>query len=162
MSKKKIAYALLGILLIAGTGYGIFAYQNIREKPPVVVEQDSATNASQTQESLANPGSTVVLNGSFVDGDALHKALGVAKIVINNNQPQLVFQDFKVRDGPDLFVYLSPNPPGQDLGEYASLGKLQSSSGDQTYKLPDNYKDYQTVVIWCRAFSVTFATAQLN
>lgn len=162
MSKKKIAYALLGILLIAGAGYGVFVYQNIRKEPPVVIEQDSTTGATQTQEPIANPESAVVLNGSFVDGDAVHQAQGVAKVVINNNQPQLVFQDFKVRDGPDLFVYLSPNPPGQDLGEYASLGKLQSSSGDQTYKLPDNYKDYQTVVIWCRAFSVTFATAQLN
>jgi hypothetical protein len=71
-------------------------------------------------------------------------------------------EDFEVAQGPDLFVYLSPNPAGQDLGEYASLGSLKAIRGSQQYTLPDNYASYKTAIIWCRAFGVTFATAELG
>jgi hypothetical protein len=78
------------------------------------------------------------------------------------NGPVLTFgEDFKVTSGPDLFVYLSPNAPGESLGDFASLGKLKSISGPQSYNAPINFSEYKTVVIWCRAFNTTFSTAEL-
>jgi hypothetical protein len=50
----------------------------------------------------------------------------------------------------------------EPLGDFASLGTLKSSAGAQAYNLPNNYSDYKTVVIWCRAFRVTFSSVELR
>jgi hypothetical protein len=160
------------VLLGAAVGVGIFAYKNISEKPAVTVEQDeniaipkvsNDVNSQNDGNISQTPANEVVLSGQFKDGDAVHSGSGSVQVVQTTDGPVLSFgEDFKVTNGPDLLVYLSPNPAGEDLGEFASLGALRSNSGAQAYNLPDNYKDYKTVVIWCRAFSVTFSTAELN
>jgi hypothetical protein len=103
-----------------------------------------------------------VLAGEFRGQDAVHQSSGQARIEDSATGPLLYFENFSVTPGPDLFVYLSPNAAGQDLGEFVSLGNLKADSGNQSYNLPANYRDYKTVVIWCRAFSFTFATAELK
>ena len=114
-------------------------------------------------ESGADAGPVVLRSGTFVDGDAIHRGSGPVSIVDDGEQVLLVFgDDVSITPGPDLFVYLSPNGPGEDLGEFVSLGTLTADTGAQAYVLPDNIDDYRTVVIWCRAFSITFATAELT
>ena len=160
MNKKTAGIVIAAIVVIVLLGVAIFVIRNISEKPPVTVTQQS--RSSLTEEPQNTPEQTTytaVLQGV----DTIHWGRGTAKITTDKNTPTLSFsEDFEVAQGPDLFVYLSPNPAGQELGEYASLGALNSIKGAQEYTLPSNYKDYKTVVIWCRAFSVTFATADLD
>jgi len=155
---KKIFWALLIILAIGGIGVGIFAYRNVNKKPAVEVEQQPAAANTKPSESA-----TVLKSGQFADGDSLHKGRGSVSVIKVDTGPILKFEnDFTVTNGPDLFVYLSPNASGDELGDFASLGRLKSTSGEQIYNLPENFEDYKSVVIWCRAFSVEFATAELR
>ena len=159
-----IVAAVSGVIAAAAiTG---FALTNIAEEAPLEVQQPAAVEPPPVPEAEAegdaDQGPVVVRTGMFVDGDAIHRGSGTASIVDDGEQVLLVFgDDVSITPGPDLLVYLSPNGPGEDLGEFVSLGVLTSTTGTQAYVLPENIDDYRTVVIWCRAFSVTFATAEL-
>ncbi|OGM98615.1 MAG: hypothetical protein A2915_02160 [Candidatus Yanofskybacteria bacterium RIFCSPLOWO2_01_FULL_41_34] len=72
------------------------------------------------------------------------------------------FEDnFKVTNGPDLFVYF-----GKD-GKYSSearIGALKGNIGGQNYEVSEsiNPEEYNEVWVWCRAFSVPFSSAVLK
>lgn len=154
--------AALGI--IAAVGIGAFALNNLAEPAPIEVEQPAAIEPPPVLDDGQNGAgaATVLRSGMFVDGDPIHRGSGTVSIVDDGEQVLLVFgDDVSITPGPDLFVYLSPNGPGEDLGEFVSLGVLTANDGAQAYVLPENYDDFRTVVIWCRAFAVTFATAEL-
>jgi len=161
MTKKKIGIiaSIACIALILGV-ISVYAIRNINEKPPIVVEQ-KVDNTMQSEGVSETP--TTILSTTFTGVDVVHWGKGTAEIVKSQDGVKLSFKDnFEVAQGPDLFVYLSPNAAGQELGEFASLGNLKATKGMQEYDLPENYKDYKTVIIWCRAFGVTFATASLE
>ncbi len=172
MSRKPIIIAgviAAAVGAVAAVGITGFALNNIAEEAPLTVQQPAAVEPPPTvdpdadAESGADAGPVVLRSGTFVDGDAIHRGSGSVSIVDDGEQVLLVFgDDVSITPGPDLFVYLSPNGPGEDLGEFVSLGTLTADTGAQAYVLPDNIDDYRTVVIWCRAFSITFATAELT
>jgi hypothetical protein len=161
MTKKKtiliISISLATLVLVI---FALFILKNVNEEGPTIVEQTPDT----AQPGISNAEvSTTVLTATFIGVDDIHWGKGAVEVIESLDGPKLSFKnDFEVAQGPDLFVYLSPNVPGQELGEYASLGNLKSNSGIQEYNLPENYKDYKTVVIWCRVFGVTFANAKLK
>jgi hypothetical protein len=78
----------------------------------------------------------------------------------------LRFEDFRVTNGPDLYVYLSQNPkPTRDessLGAFIDLGKLKGNSGNQNYEITEDITGYNTAVIWCKRFGVLFSFAVLQ
>jgi hypothetical protein len=80
----------------------------------------------------------------------------------------LRFEDFETSNGPDLRVYLSEIPAGDDwfaYGErFVDLGALKGNVGDQNYEIPDgvDLAEYKSAVIWCRQFSVGFGVAPLE
>ena len=47
---------------------------------------------------------------------------------------------------------------------FVELGKLKGTEGDQNYDVPADLDlaKYRAVTIWCRRFSVNFATAPLT
>ena len=51
-----------------------------------------------------------------------------------------------------------------DLGEFVDLGPLKGNKGNQQYEIPDDVDvaGFTTASIWCRAFSVGFAKADLT
>lgn len=75
----------------------------------------------------------------------------------------LRFESFSVRNGPDLFVYLSPSSTGYTDGAL-ELGPLKASDGSFNYEVPAgrDISLFKSAVVWCRAFSVLFATAPLG
>ena len=78
----------------------------------------------------------------------------------------LTLTGFEVDNGPDLRVYLVAGPARDEseVDEFEDLGALKGNKGDQQYELARDIDldRYQTVVIWCRAFSVNFARAPLR
>lgn len=162
MSKKKvIAIILILFVVVALAVLALFIVRNVNEKPPVVVDQ--SMNPSSNEETSAATSQEKIYTATLSGTDDIHWGQGTITINSNQDNPVLSFKDdFKVAQGPDLFVYLSPNAAGAELGEFASLGALKAIEGAKDYVLPSNYKDYKTIVIWCRAFSVTFATAEFN
>ena len=47
---------------------------------------------------------------------------------------------------------------------FVEVGALKGNIGDQNYELPSDLdlNKYRAVTIWCKRFSVNFATAPLN
>lgn len=166
MSRKKTivaGIAAVAVGLVAAVGIGAFVLSNISEPAPVEVAQPTAIEPPPVASTGADgDAATAVRSGMFVDGDAIHRGSGAVSIIEDDGQFLLVFgDDVSITPGPDLLVYLSPNAPGEDLGDFVSLGALTANDGAQAYVLPENIDDFRTVVIWCRAFGVTFATAEL-
>lgn len=96
-----------------------------------------------------------------------HSSRGMAAVVDTaDGGTKLTFTDFATDNGPDLRVYLvrgSVQGDG-DVDDFVDLGRLKGNVGNQQYTIPDgtDVGAYSTVVIWCRAFSVGFAQAQLR
>ena len=74
----------------------------------------------------------------------------------------LRFEEFSVRNGPDLYVYLSPDAAGYADGAL-ELGTLKATDGAFGYELPEGTdpSDFGSAVIWCKQFAVLFAVAPL-
>lgn len=151
---------LIAVLFFA-IGGGVAAYLLTKNTAPHTSPVAQTNDKPNTNEEIEQV-EKVSYSGEFKDADATHKGSGTLHVAEINNVPTLSFeQNFVVGEGPDLYVYLSKNETSQGLGEYVSLGKLTSLNGQQSYKLPDDYQDYKSVVIWCQKFSVPFATADL-
>jgi hypothetical protein len=60
-------------------------------------------------------------------------------------------------------VYLSPSDEGYVDGA-VELGRLKADKGNQNYEVPPgaDVEGARSVIIWCRQFSVLFATARLS
>ena len=114
----------------------------------------------QTLNTTAMP--NVLRTGSFVGaGDGIHNAEGIAKIVpLQDGSNILRLENLRVTNGPDLYVYLSPDKSASD---FVNIGKLKANNGNQNYEIPSetDLSKYDTVLIWCRPFSVLFGSAEL-
>ena len=112
----------------------------------------------------ANPCAAASSTGSFktVSSDTS----GGATIVEENGKRYLEFDDtFSTENGPDLFVLLhkEATPESYSSGKFVNLGDLQSIAGSQRYEIPEDVsvEDFQSAVIWCRQFNVTFGFAAI-
>lgn len=79
----------------------------------------------------------------------------------------LRLEDFESTNGPRLHVYLSAADQAEGdaalAEDYVDLGRLRGNVGNQNYDVgPDvDLATYDTVVIWCKPFSVGFGAADL-
>jgi hypothetical protein len=129
-------------------------------------EPEAAPSASSaTGGSAASFEPNVVQTGEFVGSDDFHFGRGDALII--ETEPGvyvLRFENFSVRNGPDLFVYLSTDPSGEDVDEALNLGELKATDGAFNYEIPADLdvSTLKSAVVWCKQFSVLFAHAELQ
>lgn len=115
------------------------------------------------------PGPVFLATGQFGEIDGLHKGEGKALIImLPDGQRFLRFEDFKVTNGPDLYVYLSGHAAPRDRvqlhqGAAFEVGQLKGNIGNQNYALPAevDLSKVKSVAIYCKRFSVIFSTAEL-
>ncbi len=75
-------------------------------------------------------------NGEFRGTDEFHFARGQASLIETSpGQYVLRFEDFSVRNGPGLYVYLSPDAD-RYTGDSLQLGKLKATDGSFNYEIP--------------------------
>ena len=119
--------------------------------------------SEQQTSQTGNETSDLLLTGSFVGvGDGIHDAQGIAKVIpIEDGGNVLRLEDLVVTNGPDLYVYLSTDKKASD---FVNLGRLKANIGNQNYLIPSgtDITKYDTALIWCRAFSVLFGSAELK
>ena len=106
-----------------------------------------------------------VKSASFVDGTG-HSVTGGARIIEEAGQRYLELgSDFRTDSGPDLFVLLHRDavPNSYADSDYVSLGRLQRVARTQRYLIPADVdiSAFNSAVIWCRQFNVTFGYATL-
>ena len=103
------------------------------------------------------------LTGTFIGiGDGFHNVEGAAKVISVESGAQILrLENFKATNGPDLYVYLSKDKSASD---FINVGRLKGNVGNQNYEIPigSDLSKYNTVLIWCRAFSFLFGSAQIT
>ena len=102
--------------------------------------------------------------------DVAHKGVGQATIYRSDDGKRLLrFTNFETSNGPDVRVYLVATNDATDSetvkrAGFVEVGALKGNIGDQNYELPSDLDltKYRAVTIWCKRFSVNFATAPLT
>jgi hypothetical protein len=129
----------------------------------VMASEPAAAPAREGAERMARPRNVLVAEGDF--RSLAHPAKGRARVIDAGGRGRFVtLTDFEVDNGPDLRVYLVRGrvDDESDVVDYEDLGALKGNRGDQQYEIPDGARVAGgSVVIWCRAFSVAFASAAL-
>jgi hypothetical protein len=144
----------------------IEAANNMTQKQKEIIMTVAAKDNNTVSENLSvatmSASSNETLIGNFVGaGDGFHNAEGVAKIIqLADGTDILRLENFKATNGPDLYVYMSTDKTNADI---VNLGRLKGNIGNQNYLIPagTDITKYNTALIWCRAFSVIFGSAQL-
>jgi hypothetical protein len=133
------------------------------EKQTVMNEFSKQNSTVDENMSATMTNNTKPLMGNFVgSGDGFHKAEGVAKVITAiDGKTFLRLENLKATNGPDLYVYLST---GKDVSDIVNLGRLKGNIGNQNYEIPTgtDLSKYDTVLIWCKAFSTLFGSAKLS
>lgn len=149
---KKFIAIIIGAGVIGVIGYYAHFYFVSNTVDEVLLEN---------MESIAQ-----AQRGSFVEVDFIHKGSGEARLIRDDLGHALVrLENFKVTNGPDLYVYLSKSEnPKETIGEFINLGRLKGNQGNQNYEVQENVNigEYKSVIIWCQRFSVLFSYALLN
>jgi hypothetical protein len=155
---RGIAIFLLGGVL--GTGFGValgfFFFPFVFPPPPAM---DQLTEAERAKPVAA--GTFIHANPS----DPVHWGRGKVTVY---ERAVFLEPDFEVGPGPAFHVYLVPKAgirASSDLGAamFIDLGGLRAFKGSQRYLVPAgvDLKNYQSVIIWCRQFSVLISPADL-
>jgi hypothetical protein len=134
----------------------LFVKTKVNESLPVEV-------AAQT----ASPAGTL-LSGQF--HSVAHETHGTASVLeLGAGRRVLRLTEFATSNGPDVRVYLVAASDASDnesvtRAGFVELGRLKGTEGDQNYDIPAglDLEKYRAVTIWCRRFSVNFATAPLT
>ncbi|MEK6719660.1 MAG: DM13 domain-containing protein [Chloroflexota bacterium] len=109
-------------------------------------------------------GGSVVSTGTFQGADEFHFGRGRASVVASGDGTLRVrFDNFSVRNGPDLFVYVVPGKDA-DVTNGLELGALKATEGSFEYVLPagTDPSTIGSVIVWCKQFAVLFASASIG
>ncbi len=128
--------------------------------PAPTAPPTSAPTASPTPEPTPFAPVTVA-SGRFEGTDEFHFGRGTASIIeVEPGRYHLRLEDFSVRNGPDLYVYLST--AADDYADDAvEVGLLKATDGSFGYDLPagTDPSRFRSAIIWCKQFSHLFAVA---
>lgn len=118
----------------------------------------------------AQAGQPVILAaGQWTGADASHQAQGRALLIrLPDGKRFLRLEQFRVTNGPDLYVYLSGHRAPRNRaqlheGAAFEVGVLKGNVGNQNYELPADLDlaKFRSVAIYCKRFSVMFGSAEL-
>ena len=140
---------------------------------PATASEPAPADTDTVAEGDAAPAATppartgaLIARGELMGTDAFHTGSGEVLLVSDpDGNLVLRFQDYEVRNGPDLFVFLTPDTAGDVHAEGAvNLGGIRATSGSVNYEVPADVDPttFRAAVIYCQAFSVTFAVASFN
>src|ERR687896_1742277 len=139
--------------------------QMSNEERDMIMKTAAQTNGTTVNDNMATIGEDISTthSGPFVGvNDGIHNAEGMAKVIrLDDSNMILRLENFKATNGPDLYVYLATDKSASD---FVDLGRLKGNIGNQNYEIPEgtDFSRYDTVLIWCKAFSVLFGSAELE
>ncbi len=164
-----IAAALLAVLtaavpIVAFVIVPQFVRSTVHEALPAAPTPTAAPSLSAAATPTpAPPQPRVLLTGRLRRIDAAHFGSGTVNVIQLGEQSYLRFEAVDIAGAPNMFVYLSHNGDGQP-GTFTDLGPLKATNGSFNYEIPSSLDlaPVRTVVVWCRAFSVTVTWAALS
>ncbi len=145
----------------------LWTRSGLAEASPIEVARATAATTAVPGASPAASTATlprVLVRGAFAGADDFHFGRGNALLIeVSPGRHTLRFEDFSVRNGPTLFVYLSDDAKGYG-GTVLKLGPLRATDGSFNYEVPagTDIARFRSAIVWCEQFSVLFATAPLS
>ena len=162
---RPLALPVVGAYLVTATALGGYLFVTstfdkvVNEDVGAAAPRVSTSSSSSASASIAPTAPVQIASGQFTN--QAHDTSGLATLIEQPNGDRLVtLTRFKTDPGPDVRVYLVPDPGGSINGA-VDLGGLKGNKGDQQYDVPAG-AEAGAVVIWCRAFTVAFGTATLS
>jgi hypothetical protein len=128
----------------------------------------SAEQGSRRVDSAATSNPVVISSGEF--HPVAHPGKGDAIVYrLEDGSHVLRLENLDIFNGPALYVYAvgaqdaKDNETVKEVG-FLNLGPLKGNKGNQTYELPTQFdpEKHRSISIWCKRFSVNFATAPLR
>ncbi len=135
---KKLSFLILGLMLACSP--------------------EDTTPTTPINDIFDETKATLLREGTWM-GSGNYTVSGVAQIYDSNGKKILLLNNFSSSNGPDLRVYLSTTT---GAASFVNLGKLKSTSGKQTYEIPNttNINEFKFALIWCQQFSVLFGKSE--
>ena len=105
----------------------------------------------------------LLLAGELRRVDPVHYGSGRVSVLDTGTSRVLRFDSVAIAGAPNMYVYLSDRADGQP-GRFTDLGPLRATDGSFNYELAPSVDlaEVRSVVVWCRAFSVTVTFAPLG
>jgi len=174
---RRLLLAAVGVLLVLAaipvTAFVIipqFAQSTLHEPAPAVAEQSQPTPtlATTPDTSDATPRATPggpheLAAGTLRRIDTVHYGKGRVAVIEVAGARYVRFEDVEIAAAPNLYVYLSDRRDGA-TGSYTDLGPVKATRGSFNQEIPTSadLSRVGSVVLWCRAFSVTVTYAPLE
>jgi hypothetical protein len=136
--------------------------------PPATTALPTTTVPETTPATVASTTlPPIPVGGAFSSID--HGTSGTVVLLQDETGTRFVrLENLDTSNGPDLYVYMSSNPPdgpeGQFDDDFVNLGRLEGNVGSSNYVIPPgtDISRYASVVIWCDRFDSAFGAAQLS
>jgi hypothetical protein len=161
LRRRDLRVPVIGTYLVIAAALGAYLSMSVFLEDEVNEEVVMAAPASPAPR--GEPRNALLAEGRFES--LAHPGEGTARVIdVPREGRFLTLTDFEVDNGPDLRVYLVRGrvDDESDVDDYEDLGALKGNKGNQQYEVPrDADVEGSSVVIWCRAFSVAFASAAL-
>jgi len=126
---------------------------------------DDITTLEQMSDAVAaTPAPPALLaSGTLRRLDPVHYGSGRVTLSAGGAVRFLRFENVSIAGAPNMFVYLSDRSDGRP-GTYTDLGALKATDGSFNYEIPASVElsGVHSVVVWCRAFSLTVTYAALQ
>jgi electron transfer DM13 len=155
---------VVGLVVLGGVAWYLFRPELLFVNKRV---NEVAPEMAQASETGAAAMPAALASGRF--HSVAHETHGTASILDVGGKRVLRLTDFETSNGPDVRVYLVAATDAADNATvtkagFVELGTLKGNQGDQNYDVPGDLdlSKYRAVTIWCRRFSVNFATAPLT
>ncbi|MGH2349513.1 MAG: DM13 domain-containing protein, partial [bacterium] len=139
-----------------------------REEAEAMMSTAAQEEHAMVEPMPADASPVIRARGTFAGADSVHMGSGDALLVDAGGGLIVRLENFRVTNGPDLYVYLSshPNPRTRDDVHEGTvnLGRLKGNIGAQNYTVPSGTDPaaVRSVVIYCQRFHVLFAAAPLQ
>lgn len=178
--RRELLVPLGATFLVVAGGAGVvlgapLIFDDVVDEDVVRIAEPSDAATAAPEEDGASPDGSPAVSESPVDGPTevasgqfaarSHPGSGTATLIdLGDDGTVLTLTEFETDNGPDLLVYLvPPDAPIDSVDGGVNLGRLKGNVGDQQYAVPDVGAGEQwRVVVWCRAFTVSFTEATLG
>jgi hypothetical protein len=158
MNRKKLLYGLIFVAVVIG--WAAFRPERLFVNAKINESMPTANASGMPEKTLAS--------GTF--HSVAHTGTGSANIYqLSDGKRILRLTNFQTSNGPDVRVYLTEAHDATDnetvtKAGYLEIAPLKGNIGDQNYELSSgvDLTRYHAVTIWCKRFSVNFATAPLS
>jgi len=147
------------LLLIAALLGALTACQKTEIEAAPTSNTGAPVNLTNPTQTFDAAGQKLAGQGTFM-GSGRYSASGVVKLYEKGDKRTLVFEDFKIDNGPDLRIYLAEDKNAKGFIELSS----KVNSGSFFLELPANANldKQKQVLIWCKQFTVLFGNAELK